>query len=147
MIRFAANTVTGRLYGFGLTEANLNRLQFNREFIFIDFATMDTPGYFGLIVHQDVESPHQVDLDLLQPFVAMVLDEKRGVTVDSLRAFVLDSGTIAKLRKCQPFTTNVEISKPDDIQMFFWGRTEDEIKLALADFIGPSTRKTRKGFG
>jgi hypothetical protein len=51
MFKFVSGLEQGNLYGFGLTEANLNRLEFNREPIFFDFGYANHPEIFGLILH------------------------------------------------------------------------------------------------
>jgi len=54
MLKFTAELQnSGTLYGFGLAEANLNRLEFNNEPIFFDFGYAKHPELFGLILYFD----------------------------------------------------------------------------------------------
>ena len=51
MFKFVSHLPEGNLYGFGLTETNLNRLEFNNEPIFFDFGYAGHPELFGLILY------------------------------------------------------------------------------------------------
>ena len=158
MLKFiAAMPAGGRLYGFGLSEGNLNRLQFNQEPIFFDFGYDGKPELFGLILYMErFSTALELAADLAavrlrcQPF----LDSDRGVTPASLRVFPFPQEVMERFRRFRDtpiwgFETKVQITDPKDCQIFFSGRTEQELAEMLREMglVGKKTKRTHKGFG
>lgn len=143
MIKFLAHKPDGsKVFGFGFSETNMERLKFNREPIFFDFSDLDTPGYFGLVVYQD-----EFDEEELQNAAASILNPSRGVTVETLRAFVLPESAYAQMLNGLGFSLNVKIESPGDTEIFFAGKNEQQMQELLQAFIGSKTKFTSKGFG
>ncbi|MHC5779313.1 hypothetical protein [Nostoc sp.] len=154
MIKFLAKLQNGgTLYGFGLAEANLNRLEFNNEPIFFDFEYAQHPGLFGLILYFDeFEEPVQITEnaeavgDRCVPFI----NEEHGVTGETLRVFPIAKRIMREMRTpLYCFKTEIEITNPNDIGLFFSGRTEHELEKYFQEqgLISPQTKRTSKGFG
>lgn len=120
------------MYGFGLTESDLNRLEFNREAIFFDFGYAGHPELFGLVFYLDVEYPIEViqNVEQIEQRCSSYLDPIKGITVDSLRVFPLVRSIVSKFRYTPywAFETHIEITHPEDQQVFFAGRDERDIK-------------------
>lgn len=154
MIKFTAELFNGgTLYGFGLSEANLNRMEFNHEPIFFDFGYAKMSNLFGLILYLDKYATPEEILDnfeeirkLQLPFLNM----PRGVTPETLIIFPMARNIMARLRKekfwC--FETNVNIKSAHDKQIFLAARTEQEIEKFFLDagFITKHTKRSQKGF-
>lgn len=144
----------GNLYVFGLSETNLNRLQFNQEPIFFDFGYMGNPNLFGLILYFDAfNEPIEIlaNPDVVSECCAPFINEKHGVNGNTLRVFPIAKRIMGEFRTTQfwAFKTQVEITHPNDVQLFFSGRTEEEIEQHFRDkgLITAQTKKTYKGFG
>ena len=144
----------GSLYGFGLSETNLNRLEFNNEPIFWNFGYASHPKLFGLILYlgefaepEDIAANPDVVRDRCIPF----LNEAYGVTTETLRIFPLSSRIMKELRGTPfgCFESYVAIAHPNDVQLFFSGRTEQELEQHFRDkgLITSQTKKSYKGFG
>ncbi len=91
----------GNLYGFGLSETNLNRLQFNDEPIFFDFGYAGHPKLFGLILYFDeFEKPEQIaaNIDAVKERCIPFINQKHGVTGETLRVFPIAKSIMEKLR-------------------------------------------------
>lgn len=155
MIKFTAPMQTGgTLYGFGLTEANLNRMQFNNEPIFFDFGYAGHPHLFGLVPFMsELSEPAEVPqrMDVVMRYCTPFLDTDRGVIVRTLRVFPIVQSVMQTFRN-KPFwgfETYIEITDPKDMQLFFAGRDEQDIEKYLQDagLIDKSTKRTYKGFG
>ncbi|PHJ65022.1 hypothetical protein VF04_04360 [Nostoc linckia z7] len=153
MLKFTASLQNGgTLYGFGLAESNLNRLEFNDEPIFFDFDYAGHPELFGLILYfGQFATPEEISAnpDAVDNRCMPFIDEKYGVTGETLRVFPIAKSIMETMRNTHlySFETKCEISNPNDIQLFFSGRTEQE----LADYFrktGLVTQETRqyKGF-
>ncbi len=155
MIKFTASLKPqGTLYGFGLSEANLNRLEFNSEPIFFDFGYCDRPDLFGLILYLEVfKTPEDIanNLETVQLHCLPFINPDRGVTTETLRVFPIARNIMAKFRRSPywGFETSVEITNPHDKQMFFAGTTEQNIEQYLQNggFLSVKTKRTFKGFG
>lgn len=154
MIKFVANGTEGSLYGFGLSEGNLNRLQFNQEPIFFSFEYAGVPELFGLVFYMS-QFKEPIDIfnnpESVQEFCVPFLDDARGITVDALRVFPLAQSVMQKFRSTPfwGFEAKMQITHPGDRQMFFSGRTNEEIEEYFqgAGLLSPKTKRTYKGFG
>jgi hypothetical protein len=143
----------GNLYAFGLSESDLNRLQFYNESIFFDFSFARQPQLFGLIVYfWQFEKPEDVlvNFDIVNEKCTSFFNESRGVTADTLCVFPFARKTLSDIR-ATPFwalQTRVQITHPGDIQTFFSGQTEDAIEKHFRDagWINSQTQQTYKGF-
>ncbi|MEH2135405.1 hypothetical protein [Nostoc sp.] len=143
---------SGTLYCFGLSETNLNRLEFNNEPIFFDFDYAGHSDLFGLILYFDefkepteiAANPHAVERRCI-PF----LNEKHNVTEKTLRVFPIAQNIMKTLRSkpLWSFQSKTQIANPDDIQLFLSARTEQELEqyFRREGFISPQT-KEYKGF-
>jgi hypothetical protein len=155
MIKFvAALQGSGNLYGFGLSETNLNRLEFNDEPIFFDFGYTGHPELFGLILYfGEFEEPVEIaaNADAVNDRCIPFIDEKRGVTGETLRVFPIAKRIMRELRGTPlwSFQAKTQITNPNDMQMFFSGRTEHELEQYFLEkgLISPQTKRTYKGFG
>lgn len=133
MIKFCALMDSGMLYGFGLTEANLNRMEFNKESIFFSFDYAGHPEIWALLLFLEEYGKAEEIIDGLQDVSLLgeqFLDEARGVTPDTLRIFPFGREVMDKLRRMDywAFGASVEIKHPDDQQLFFAGPDEKAIK-------------------
>lgn len=154
MIKFLAGNPAGRrVFGFGLSEANLNRMQFNNEPLFFDFGYAGNPELFGLILYVgDFDTPEQIhaNLEQVKQRALPAFNLGRGVSPESLRMFVLSRDIVEKFRQIPfwGFNTALEITHPEDQQLFFSGRTEQDIEAYLIKegLITPDTERTTKGF-
>jgi hypothetical protein len=152
MIKFTGRIDKGgTLYGFGLSEANLNRLVFNREPIFFSFDYAGLPHLFGLILYFDCPTPEELNLEVVQQACLPFLSPEHGVTVNTLRVMALTKSIVDQFR-ATPFwqhSTKILIAHPEDVQMIFAGPDEQAIEEYMRDagFIGPKTKRISKGFG
>lgn len=141
----------GWLYLFGLTEGNLNRMEFNREPIFFDFGYAGNPELFGLIHYfPEFDRPEDVKVEQLERFCQALIDLERGVTFETLRFFPLARSVMEKFRST-PFwglNAHIEIAKSGDRQIFFAGKDEQAIEeyFVKAGLVTPRTKRTYKGF-
>ncbi|MBN3949421.1 MAG: hypothetical protein HWQ38_24325 [Nostoc sp. NMS7] len=154
MIKFLAELQNGgTLYGFGLAEANLNRLEFNNEPIFFDFEYAKHPELFGLILYfNEFEEPAEIaeNIEAVQERSIPFIDEEHGVNGDTLRVFPIAKRIMREMRTpLWSFQTKATITNPNDMQMFFSGRTEHELEQYFLEkgLISPKTKRTYKGFG
>lgn len=155
MIKFTAALQNGgTLYGFGLAEANLNRLEFNDEPIFFDFGYASHPEMFGLILYMgEFREPAEIaaNPETVGKRCIPLLDEKHGVTVETLRVFPIAKSIMETLRGIPlwSFQAHIEVTHPNDLQLFFSGRTEQELEQYFQDkgLVTPRTKRTYKGFG
>jgi hypothetical protein len=142
----------GMVYMFGFSEANLNRMEFNREPIFFDFGYADRPDLFGLIhFFPGFKSPEDSDFREIEATAKATLNPDRGVTMETLRFFVLGQKIMGEFRQT-PFwghETHVEIGHPNDSQILFAARTEEDVERYFVQngLIGPKTARSCKGFG
>jgi hypothetical protein len=152
MIKFTGSIDDGgTLYGFGLTEANLNRLVFNQEPIFFDFGYAGLPHLFGLILYFDCPAPEDLSLETVQAAVIPFLDSARGVTVNTLRLMALTKSIVDQFRAV-PFwqhSTKIAIAHENDVEMIFSGPDEGAIEKYFVDtgLVTQKTKRTTKGFG
>lgn len=155
MIKFTGGLQNGgTLYGFGLSESNLNRLEFNDEPIFFDFEYAEHPELFGLIFYMgEFKEPADIaaNLDAVSQRCIPFLDAKHGVTVETLRVFPISKSIMQTFRETPlwSFQAHIEIINPNDLQLFFSGRTEQELEQYFqnAGLVGSQTKRTYKGFG
>lgn len=160
MIKFVARLAqgSGNLYGFGLTESNLNRLEFNHEPIFFSFDYAGHPNLFGLIVYTgefetplDIAGSLETTAEAVVKYCVPFFDEERGVTPETLRFFLIARSVMEQLRSTPfwGFDTEIEITNPADQQLFFAGRDSQDIEsyLQKAGLISSRTKRTHKGFG
>ena len=154
MIKFVAQLEQGNLYGFGFTDTNLNRLEFNDEPIFFCFDYAGHPELFGLILYMgEFQNPIdlQQNMDALIPLRNFFVNPTKGITTDTLLVFPIVRSVMQKFRE-KPFwalETHTMVTTPGDKQMFFCG-TDDQTMTAYfreAGFITSQTRQTKKGFG
>lgn len=143
----------GTLYGFGLSETDLNRLEFNKDPIFFDFGYAGHSQLFGLILYlEEFKTPTEMvaNVDVINNRCIPFLDSNRGVTVKTLRVFPISRDILKKLRDTPlwAFDTLIEITNPNDVQLFFSGRTEQEIEKHFRSlgYINSQTKQTYKGF-
>lgn len=134
MIKFTAELGRGgHLFGFGLSETDLNRLEFNKEPIIFDFGYIDQPHLIGLILYMgQYEEPDDditPTLDELKAATSPFLDNHQGITAETLRIFYIAHSILYQWRKTPfwGFETAVEITHPNDRQLFAAGRTDEEI--------------------
>jgi hypothetical protein len=152
MIKFTGQMDNGgTLYGFGLSESNLNRLVFNQEPIFFSFDYAGHPHLFGLILYFDCPTPEKLGLEAVQHACLPFLSPKHGVTVDTLRVMALTKSIVDQFR-ATPFwqhSTKILITHPEDIQTIFTGPDEQAIEEYMrgAGLVGPKTKRISKGFG
>jgi hypothetical protein len=145
---------TGSAYLFGLSEVNLNRLEFNQEPILFSFDYAGFPQTFGLVVYlpEMTESNWEgLDMEALERKCVQYMSTEAGITPDTLRIFVLSRPVMQRLRT-EPFwgyETHINIGDPKDVQLFFAGRTEAEIEAYFIEhgFIAPRKDSSPKGFG
>ena len=154
MIKFlAALQNGGTLYGFGLAEANLNRLEFNNEPIFFDFEYANHPELFGLILYFDeFEEPIEIfeNAEAVRQRCIPFVNKEHGVNGDTLRVFPIAKRIMRELRTpLWTFQAQVEVTNPNDIQLFLSGRTEQELEQYFVSkgLVSPQTKRTYKGFG
>lgn len=155
MIKIAAGLQNGgSLYGFGLSEANLNRLEFNNEPIFFDFGYAGIPKLFGLILYfGEFAKPEEIAVnpDAVKERCIPFVNEKRGVTGETLRVFPIAKSIMETFRSTPfwCFQAHIEITNSSDIQLFFSGRTEQELEQWFRDkgLITAQTKQTYEGFG
>ncbi|MDX2215462.1 MAG: hypothetical protein SFY66_19520 [Oculatellaceae cyanobacterium bins.114] len=96
MIKFTAQKEDGgTLYGFGLSEANLNRLQFNDEPIFFDFGYANHPNLFGLIMYcHEYSTPEAIAMARDNEKLLQLIDESQKFLKQKLgEAIVADAST------------------------------------------------------
>ena len=143
----------GKLYGFGLSEANLNRMEFNNEPIFFDFGYAGNSNLFGLILYlREFREPADIaaSVDDIRIFCLPFFDRERGVTPETLRVFPFARSIMQKFRDTPywGFDTYIRIAHKSDMQMFFAGRDEKDIEQYLrgAGLISPETKRAYKGF-
>lgn len=144
----------GNLYMFGLPETNMNRLQFKNEPIFFDFGYAGNPKLFGLILY--FEEFREIDEIMANPDAVKqrclpFVSDRHGVNGETLRVFPIAKRIMEELRAtpyCY-FQTQIEIAHPNDVQLFFSGRTEQEIEQRFREqgLITDQTKKTYKGVG
>lgn len=154
MIKFVAELPQGQMYGFGLTEANLNRLEFNNEPIFFDFGYAGHPKLFGLFSYL---GKYQEPIDIAENIDAArenwipFFDLERGITPETLRVFPIAWSIMEKFRSTPfwGFETQITIANPNDMQLIFSGRTGQEIEqyLQKGGLMGPQTKYSSRGFG
>lgn len=152
MIKFTARMDNGgTLYGFGLTETNLNRLVFNKEPIFFSFDYAGYSNLFGLILYFDCSTPEELEIETVQNACLPFLSQKHGVTVENLRVMALTKSIVDQFRETPfwQYTTNILIFHPEDVQMIFAGRDEKMIEeyMKKAGLISSKTKRINKGFG
>ncbi len=155
MLKFTAELQNGgNLYGFGLSETNLNRLEFNDEPIFFDFGYASHPELFGLILYfGEFEKPEQIaaNIDAVKHRCIPFINQKYGVTPETLRVFPLAKSIMEKLRNTRlwAFDAQIEITNPSDKQLILAGRTEQELEEFFVQngFVRPQTKRIYKGFG
>lgn len=152
MIKFTGPMENGgTLYGFGLSESNLNRLVFNEEPIFFSFDYAGHPHLFGLILYFDCPTPEELNIETVQDACLPFLLTERGVTVDTLRVISLTKSIVNKFRETPywQFNTKILITHPEDIQMVFAGPDEQAIEkyMRQSGLISPKTKRISKGFG
>lgn len=142
----------GTVFIFGLTEVNLNRLQFNNEPILFDFGYIDRPDLYGLIFHvPGVESLSEVDPEILHQSVAPFLS--KTVTRSNLKVFAVTEGVVARMRQTPfwGFKYTAPITAPQDSQLIFAASDNAAIEQYFQEkgFIGPKTRRVvePRGFG
>lgn len=129
MIKFLAPLTQGHLYGFGLVEAELNRLEYEREPIIFDFGFAKKPKIIGLIEYlPQFTTPEDIaaNIDAVQKYCLRL----RGRMNKNLRFFPISQGIMQTLRN-KPywgFECQVEIASPGDRQLLFAGKDEEEIK-------------------
>lgn len=153
MIKFLAELDEGTLYGFALTEANLNRMEFNREPIFFDFGYAGHPELFGLFIYfSQFKTPEDIvaNFRVVEAQVTPFLNEERNVTPATLRIFPLAQCVFQQLRD-QPFWSldaEIKIAHPKDKQLIFAGPDEQSIEdhFREAGLITPQTKFMTKGF-
>ncbi len=155
MLKFKAELAQGggHLYVFAFSEANLNRLEFNREAIFFDFGYAGHPDLYGLIMYfGQFKDPAEVaeNIDVIRQSCVQFVDFNSNITVDTLRLFALPRSILEEFRETPYWGYNMkfEIGHPKDEQIFFSGPTEDAIEGYLKDSgldFGP--RKPYPGFG
>lgn len=119
----------GHFYGFGFTETNLNRLEYNNEPIFFDFSYAGRPDLFGLIMYlPEYETPEDMAADIENVALRAVpfLKAEYGVTIETLRFFVIPRTVFSRLRKLDfwGYNLNLNITNPNDIQILFAGTDE-----------------------
>jgi hypothetical protein len=142
----------GVTYLFGLTETNLNRMEFNKEPIFFDFGYANHPELFALVHYfPEYDRPESINLEAIAPFSLPFFDSDRGVTPKTLRFFPIARSIMQKFRATPfwGFETKVAIAHPGDSQLFFAGRDEKAIEKYFQDagLIAPETKRSTKGFG
>ena len=153
MIKLTADLDEGKFYFFGLTEANLNRMEFNNEPIFFDFGYVGHPELFGLIFFMgEFASPIEIaqNPEAVERYVTPFLDECRGITFESIRVFPISQNIMRQLRvRYWGSETAIAIAHPKDRQMFFAGRDELDIEsyFRKAGLITKQTKRMSKGFG
>jgi hypothetical protein len=155
MIKFLGEMLEGTLYGFGFTETNLNRLQFNQEPILFDFGYASRPDLFGLVLylHQFQEPVDMVsNLDIVKMCCAPYLDSERGITPQTLHIFPIARSIMQQFRDVSfwGYETHNHISHPKDKQLFFAGPDGKSIEQHLAQtglVIQRSPKGAGKGFG
>lgn len=156
MLKFIAETPDARLYGFGLTETDLNRLEFNQEPLLFDFKHIDRPDLFGAITYlPEYLTPEDMLSRFAKPtsltaFKQECLDklERRGIypfekpaPLDKLILFPVCRSVFQTLRS-RPFWAfdcNTPVTCPSDKQMFFAARDEKAITEYLESALIPPT--------
>lgn len=137
MLKFIAKLENGdNLYGFGLSESNLNRLQFNDEPIFFDFEYAGHPELFGLFIYFDeFQTPEEAasNLDVVKERCIPFIDESQGISGETLRFFPIVKSVMQKFRDTPfwGFDAKIKITNPNDQQLIFSGRTEQEMRQYL----------------
>lgn len=159
MIKFVSRMEEGVLYGFGLTEANLNRLEFNGEPIIFSFDYADLPDIYGIFFFAPyARTPEEIaaNPDLVTTYCESVLKEN-SIPAIAVRAFPIATSIMAKFRETPyfGFPMNLPISNPQDQQLIFAGPDERAIERYLRESAGLTIVKTihqtkrqgGKGFG
>lgn len=141
----------GWLYLFGLTEGNLNRMEFNGEPIFFDFGYAGHLKLFGLIHYfPEFNRPEDIKVEQLEGFCQAFVDLERNVTFETLRFFPLARSVMEKFRSTPFWGLNayIEIAHSGDRQIFFAGQDEKAIEdyFVRAGLITPQTKRTSRGF-
>jgi hypothetical protein len=126
----------GHLYRFGLSETDLNRLEFNKEPIFFDFGYAGYPHLFGVILYMsEYEEPENVlpSMEQIKARCLPLFEAEQGVTLETLRVFLIARSILSRCRSTffHGFSVAIEISHPQDKQVFFAGRTDEEIAACL----------------
>lgn len=139
MLKFTAQQEGGgTLYGFGLSETDLNRLEFNQETIFFEFDYAGQPNKCGLIAYLgDYETPEDIaaNLEQVRKAVALSFGAPSNALPGNLHLFPIARSVMQRFRQ-EPFwafTTNLQISNSKDSQMFFSATTEAQMRKYLAD--------------
>lgn len=156
MIKFVAGREGGgNVYGFGLSEANLNRMEFNDEPVFFDFGYAGRSDLFGLFVYcRECPTPESIQANLaavVETYVLPFFDEQRGVTPETLVFFPIAQNVMLKFRQTPywAYDLHIKIADPRDIQMIFSGPDEEAMRryFSQTGLINPKTKQTFKGFG
>ncbi|MCC5636335.1 hypothetical protein LC593_10785 [Nostoc sp. CHAB 5844] len=155
MLKFTAELQDGgNLYGFGLTETNLNRLEFNDEPILFSFDFIGHPDIYALIFYLGFKfkKPEDIakNIDFVENCCASFAREK-GISPEALRIFPIAKTVMQKLRDTPLWgfdNVKVEITHPNDKQLIFSGRTEQELRdfFMQSGFVKPQTKQIYKGF-
>lgn len=152
MYKFTGEMDQGTLYGFGFSEVNLNRLEFNREPILFDFGYAGVPDVFGLILYVDFKDPEEAvaNMEAVKAAALPYLKPDAGITVNTLRMFPIVRSVMQQFRAVPfwGFDVAIPISNPADKQLFFAARDEQAIREYLVTNVIPKTPKPQfRGFG
>jgi hypothetical protein len=142
----------GRVFTFGFTDVDLNRIEFNKEPILIDFGFAGCPDLFGFIHYfPEFAEAEEIDLAIVAQSTKAILSTNPNVTIDRLYVFPFARNAMEKFRNTPffGFPTQVPITHPKDQQFFFAGSTEQAIESHLAQhgLIAPNTPRTKQGRG
>ncbi|HEY9764610.1 MAG TPA: hypothetical protein V6D07_18935 [Trichocoleus sp.] len=156
MIKFYAPMNKGELFGFGLSETNLNRMEFNGEDVFFSFDFAGHPDVYGLVIfveeYNDAEEMAQNIDAIKERYCLNYLEDKElGLTSENLRIFCFTKNVMEKFRSTPywGFETNIPIKSNNDMQIFFSGPDEKSIEkyLVSAGLTTVKPKRSPKGFG
>ena len=155
MIKFMGELTTGgNLYGFGLTEVNLNRLEFNAEPLLFDFGFAGHPELFCLIIYvgDRFNTPEDAaaNINVVKEYCLPYLNESQGITPESLRMFPITRTVMEKFRSTPfwGFDCHIQITHPNDMQLIFAGPDERSIgKYLRKSGLFVDTDIPPQGFG
>lgn len=111
------------------------------------------PDLFGLILYfNEFSEPAEIakNLNAVKLRCVPFLNKEYGVTEETLRIFPIAARIMKELRATPRwcFQAHTEIDHPLDTQLFFSGRTEQELEQYFRDkgLIDERTKQGHKGF-
>lgn len=132
MLKCVIQNESGDIYLFGLSETDLNRMEFNKESILFNFGYVNRPDLYGAVLYlnQFFNWAEAVeDLKAVYYEITNLYDKKQGINAQTLKPFIITRDILRKLRNTPfwTFKTHLKSTKSNDVQMFF--AADDEVSM------------------